>query len=373
MKTIDAHFLFQPLECNFQVVESGGTNVQKFNGTDGTFIPDRTITPYILRPQLAIHDPDGQIDDGDKTSLLVNSKWFLNGVQIISGQNGYTINSYGQLTIAANSNVDVSTILEYTCQFLDPRRNDVLQFSYKTTLSCLSSKEYNLFLDLDASSKTLISVFKMRDQTVLNAQLRNGLVTISDDKATYQWQVFDNDVWRNVDPTQDWWYISGEYTKSLILQSEYIQNLLIRCVAYANAYPDVIKYASTRLVRYFGIYEEFLDIVKGQYLINSTPGSEVHGGVTNRQGNITNPCKYFDIAIFFAPNFVEKKWRKLSSDTEAYISKKDMNIDYSAKPTFAIEVKEKSAYVPLTFGDKALTVGGSVILIQVPKDKLSQL
>ena len=88
---------------------------------------------------------------------------------------------------------------------------------------------------------------------------------------------------------------------------------------------------------------------------------------------VTDSCKYFDIAIFFAPNFVEKKWRKLSSDTEAYISKKDMNIDYSAKPTFAIEVKEKSAYVPLTFGDKALTVGGSVLLIQVPKDKLSQI
>ena len=50
-----------------------------------------------------------------------------------------------------------------------------------------------------------------------------------------------------------------------------------------------------------------------------------------------------------------------------------MNIDYSAKPTFSIDVKEKSAYIPLTYQGKALTVGNSVILIQVPKDKLSQL
>ena len=372
MKTIDAHLLYQPLITNFEVVPFGGSNVQKYNGTDGSYVPDRTITPFVLRPHLVIHDPDGQIDDGDKTTDLINCRWTANGISVVTGVDGYTVDTNGQLTISHNVGVDISIFLELTCQYLDPRREEVLTFKSNTTLSCVASQDYSIFLDIDAAQKKLLYVLDNTETTVISCQLRNGIINISDDKAVYAWQVFDGGAWRDISSSVDCWYVSGQATRTLTVTTDRIQNILLRCMAHAIAYPDVIKIQTTRLYRYYGQYEECLDIIKGEYLTNTTPGTEVHCTVRNRQGNITDPCRYFDISILFAPNFVEKRWRKLSSTTEAYITKKDMNVDYSARPTFGVKVREKSAYIPLTIGGDILTAAGAQILIQVPKEYINE-
>ena len=61
IKKNGGHIVHAPLSFAFQMLELGGSYIQKYNTIKKEYVPDRTITPYMLKPRLSITDPDGVI------------------------------------------------------------------------------------------------------------------------------------------------------------------------------------------------------------------------------------------------------------------------------------------------------------------------
>lgn|SRR5574344_53887 len=367
MKTITRGYLFfDPLSATFNIIELGGSKIQKYDVSIDSYLPDRTITPYVLRPQLTITDPNGIIANGDYSKKLVNIKWFIDDVQLISGSGGITIAADGTLTIAANTNVLTTKKLSMTCQFVDTRRNDVMTFAWDTSLSCTATQEHDISLVVDKDKKLLLSPYK-GDTTTISAQLYNGRHTLGDDVCSYTWQIYDTD-WRDISSgnINDFFYISGQGTKSLTLKNDYIQRIIIRCVAVCRSYPSEQKTYVIQLRRYYGIYSEYTDITSGAFISASTLWITLAAGVTNRQGDISDPCRFFDIGIFWRNNNTEK-WRLINYGTAAVLSRKEIPDDYSVEPQFASEVKELTAFQILTIDGNNVLIDGKPLLIQIPK------
>lgn len=103
MKTASAYILYQPLSVSLFMDEVGGSSTQRKNNVNGEFDPDRTLFPLILRPRLIIKDPDHVLQDGDQTSSLIDTRWYIgsneSGTRITKDTSGFTLGTYGELSV----------------------------------------------------------------------------------------------------------------------------------------------------------------------------------------------------------------------------------------------------------------------------------
>ena len=85
--------VYSPLSYIFQVLEIGGSPMQKYDATTSSFIPNREATPFIMQPSLIISDPDGIVSTADYVTQMNSVAWTL------------TINDgTGTVTLPATSN-----------------------------------------------------------------------------------------------------------------------------------------------------------------------------------------------------------------------------------------------------------------------------
>ena len=182
IKKKGGHVIYQPLSATFQMQELGGSNQQKFDATTGTWKPNRILTPYLLRPQLLIQDPEGILPTGDYSSDLVETVWtvksLLNNVvtNLVLGTD-YTIDSATKaLTLLYNVAVDEIVTITYKSHYVDPRRADTnaLTFEWSTQVTTEAEADYKVTLDTGQwNSKILISPFKNWGRFAIPVQLKS--------------------------------------------------------------------------------------------------------------------------------------------------------------------------------------------------------
>ena len=146
------HILHATLETIFQMVELGGSYVQKYDAMTRTFEPDRTLTPFVIRPQLFIIDKEGYYSAVDYAYKLINVAWTLtlkNGSsQTALSNTHYTIDAVSkQLTLRYNVQVGIVLSLSFSADFLDDRRNEVHHFSWNRDITSLPQTAANISLD----------------------------------------------------------------------------------------------------------------------------------------------------------------------------------------------------------------------------------
>ena len=59
------HVVYSPLSYVFQILEMGGSALQKYDATTSSYIPNRQATPLVLQPSLIVSDPDGVLNTAD--------------------------------------------------------------------------------------------------------------------------------------------------------------------------------------------------------------------------------------------------------------------------------------------------------------------
>ena len=69
--------VYSPLSYIFQVLEIGGSPMQKYDATTSSFIPNREATPLVLQPSLIISDPDGIVSTADYVRHMNSVAWTL--------------------------------------------------------------------------------------------------------------------------------------------------------------------------------------------------------------------------------------------------------------------------------------------------------
>lgn len=364
-----------PLSFIFQIVEMGGSLLQKYDASSLSFIPNRTLTPFVLKPQLIISDPDGTIATSDYVAQMVNVTWTLT---LVSGgicsvlpaasesEHNYTVDAVTKrLTLYRNTQPQEVVKIAFHGEYIDPRRNEVFKFDWEK--DCVTETQTDLNITLDAGKwRGKVRLVPMRHwgQFGIPVQLRNGPDDIPDERASYQWQWWNTETRAfSEDFSEQPWLVSGEQTKEIIVDQDYIQDVTLRvkAVAYGNA--NTAKYFVTRLKRWYGQFDYDIEFLRGKYIFHDTTTVVLNAWVANAKGIISNPCRFFDMELFFASGNGE--FESVGYGEEAVINKGGLQ---SGQPQAGILCRELSAYRALCddSGKPVTMDNGTVIFIQIP-------
>ncbi len=370
--TTAAIVVYDPLSITFSVINQGGSAAQKQDSSSGEYTPDREITPLILEPNLQITDPEKIISDGDYTSSIINSRWYVDeeteANRVTSETSGMSIGEYGALTISRNTTAGTAEQLIYTGSFIDPRRNEVFNFRKEIAISCEAVTEILLSIEIDAPPRLPLSPFKNLTTRTINAKLLNGASEVPDDDAVFEWKVLEDGAFRAI-TDDDVFYVSGQDTKALVIDRRYIDKESIRVEAYHTSLPDNVKSAQFKAHRWYGQYEPRTDLIRGKVIHASTTESEVQITVTNRQGNITSPEKYFNLAVAYRKFFNGENWKVISYSASGTLPTSVSGTKYGITTQFGGQIRELSALRPMQIDGKNILINGKVACIQIPTTK----
>lgn len=369
------HIVYKPLSYSFTVVELGGSNVQKYDTMSDSYVPNRMLTPYMLQPHLVISSTDNTMVTGDYTSQL-NVTWNLTLVNLITGQETILLGSTAGETYTVNAetkaltlsmNVPPSSVLKISLDatYVDRRRHEVQRFAWSTEVITERQSDWNITLDTGRwKSKIRLSPFKHWGQFAIPVQLKHGDNAVDDADAVYQWQWWDttNRIWSE-DFSEQPWLVSGEQTKQLTVDQDFIQNILLRVKAYHVDAPSVVKYFSTRLKRWYGQYDYDVEFLTGKYIFRDTDMVVLNAWVANRRGNISSVTKYFDVELFFATG--DEDLRHVAYGEEAIV--KDSRLS-EGSPSAGILCRELSAMRALALDDEKVLCldDGTPLFAQFP-------
>lgn len=370
IKKNGGHIVHTPLSFAFQMLELGGSYIQKYNTIKKEYVPDRTITPYMLKPKLSITDPDGGIPAGEYTSYLVNVVWdvtsYLNNrsTKLTNGTDYRIDSSTHAIIIMRNTVVDETIHISFTADYLDKTRNQTYQFAWDKDMTTISESEYKTSLEFDQPAKVNLSPFKNRGQFSLNAQLKNGDENLDDKLCTYNWEFLDNETktWKAISD-ENLWYVSGQSTKVLTVDQDFIQKAIIRITAYPKAEATQQHTKTVMLRRFYGQYDPETYFVDGKYIFPDTTHITIGAKVTNRQGNIAKATRYFDMEIFYRKNS-SSDWESIGYGDSATILRDAKAEDHQT----GLLCRELSALLPLTLDDGRVLCDneGNPIVAQVP-------
>ena len=363
------YVVHSPLSYAFEVKELGGSYIQKYDSISGEFIPNREVAPYMLKPCLYITDPDGILPAGDYTSRLVNVRWTVKGwlqgvAETLTEGTDYTIdNNTHSLLFRHNVGVDELVRIEFSADYVNNARGEVQPFRWSKDLSTIAEIQWNVSLTVDLPTKVDLSPFKHRGQFNIFAQLYNGEEKLPDDACIYLWQRFNGTKWVDIDEEEDAFYVAGKDAKGITVDQDYLQHEILRVVAYPKEKPTEQRTYTMLLRRWYGQWEEDIDIVQGKYVFISDTMASAEVKVVNRQGNITGPQRYFDIEIFFAHG--NSEWNSVAYGTSAMVQRGDMA---TAEPKFGVMCRELSAFQPIELPDGSVLAdeNNAVLTAQFP-------
>ena len=357
--------IYQPLNTVFQVLEKGGSSMQKYNGDTSSWNPNRALAPFSLEPQLLVQDPEGILPAGDYTTQLREVTWILesynNGVttRLVQGVD-YTIDaSTKMLSIEYNVALTEMVTVKLTAHFIDPRTGDVLRFDKYEKLLLTepeSNRNVTLFTGL-WKSKTTLSPFKKWGQFAIPVQLKDGDEDIADNLCTYIWEWYTGSAWSN-SFDDCLWYVSGSSSKQIVVDQDYIQDILLR--VRATAYGDDERTFVTRLRRWYGQYQEDVEIPTGKYVFADTNMVVMEAKVTDRyHGDIKNLTSYFDISLYFAVG--DNPLELVSHAPECIMHRSDLQ---DGDPQYGILARELSCFMPICDEqDKCLADDDGILLV----------
>lgn len=364
-----------PLSFIFQIVEMGGSLLQKYDASSQSFIPDRRLTPFVLQPQLIISDPDGTVATADYTTQMVNVTWTLKHIaggviSILPATSGsttyYGVNAVTKkLTLYHNTLPQEVVKISFHGEYVDKRRNEVFKFDWEK--DCATETQTDLNITLDTGRwRGMVRLVPMRHwgQFGIPVQLKNGPDDIPDARASYQWQWW-NPTTRTFseDFSEQAWLVSGEQTKEIIVDQDYIQDVTLRVKAIAYGNANTAKYFVTRMKRWYGQFDYDVEFLRGKYIFHDTTTVVLNAWVANARGIISNPCKYFDMELFFASG--DGEFESVGYGEEAIINKGGLQ---GGQPQAGILCRELSAFRALCddSGKPVTMDDGTVIFIQIP-------
>lgn len=358
MKVTGGRIVHSPLSFAFSMQELGGSYIQKYNTLVGTFVPDRTLTAYQMKPQLIIEDPEGNIPTGDYASQMRNVVWTLRlydgttletltkGANATSGD--YYVDTVNALTIRRNVKPGELLTVDFRGDYYNSVRGETSHFTWHKDLTTQEETETNITLELRFPSKMNFSAFKEYGKFPIEAVLLNGGTPLAADKAVYKWQVFEasNKSWRDIDTENDLWYVSGKDAGTITVDVDFVQHTVLRIQAWPKADTTQTESASTLLRRWYGQYDDTYEFAYAKYLFTTTRQTKAGAKVTNRQGDISDPQKYFDIQMFWRESD-DAEWQSLGNGTEFVIEREQL----TGASRLGGVCRELSAYKPIELPD----------------------
>lgn len=375
LKKNTGRVVYSPLSYIFQVLEMGGSAMQKYDATTSSFIPNRQATPLVLLPSLIISDPNGIVATADYVTQMKSVAWTLtinDGTSTVplpatsSGTTNYIIDpTTHKLTVKTNLYPGGVIHVKFFGKYIDTRRNEVQEFQWEKDLGCEAQTDMNVTLDAGRWRHNVhLLPMKHWGQFGIPVQLRNGKDAIPDAKCVYQWQ------WWN-ESTRSWsedfseqpWLVRGEKSKEIVVDQDFIQKLVLRVKATAFGNNATTQYWTTRLRRWYGQFDYDVEFLRGKYIFHDSNIVVLNAWVATAKGQLSNPCKYFDIELFFAIG--ANGFESVGYGEEAIIQRNDLQ---QGQPRAGILCRELSAMRAIALDNDSLlcTDDGQPIFAQFP-------
>ncbi len=357
----------------WQVLPQGGSLLQKYDAPSESFIPNRALTPLVLTPSLFVQDPDNTIPSGDYASEMSNVSWVLtltsgSSTSVLpatsGGETNYSVNSSTKaLTLFYNVPVGSVVHIKFSGDWTDTRRDQPYNFKWEGDVTSEAQTDLNVTLDTGRWKGDIhLMPFKNWGNFGVKVQLKDGPDDIEDSKCSYQWQWWDGSSFSD-DFSECPWLESGARTKEIILRQDYIQNIKLRCKAYAYGNINTVQYFSTKIRRWYGQFDYDVEFTRGKYIRPNTTIVALEAWVANAKGFISNPSKYFDMELFFGVG--EDSLESVGYGDEATIVRGDLS---SGEPHCGILLRELTAYRALANNTGAVLAddNGRPFMIQIP-------
>ena len=373
MKTATAYILYDPLVLSFSILEAGGSVVQRKDALSGSFDPDRSLFPLQLRPCLMVQDPENLLPDGDHSDRLIDCRWYIGsdetGTRIDSSTPGFSVGEYGRLTVSRNVEPSAPLNLFFTCAYIDTRTQNTFRKSMGLTLSSVLATEVNLSVEIDAAGKMPVSPFKTHRERTITATLRNGEDEVADSDAVFVWNVQDADSREMRAITEDdLFYVSGQGTRSLVIDRRFIDKELVEVVACLSALPERTVSARTKMFRWYGQWDDEVRITRGKYVRKDTTEVEVQAYVATPRGMVDSPADYFDITHIRTGSAAGSAQEVIGYGERVTVPRTSLGSDPNVRPVFGIETRERTALRACTIGGAVCLVDGSVMCMQIAKE-----
>lgn len=367
--------VYSPLSYIFQILEIGGSPMQKYDATTSSFIPNREATPFIMQPSLIISDPDGIVSTADYVTQMNSVAWTLTindgtgTVALPATSNGKTLYEIDavthRLTLFMNLYPAELIHVKFSGKYTDTRRNEVQEFEWERDLGSEAQTDMNVTLDAGRWRHNVhLLPMKHWGQFGIPVQLRNGKDAIPDARCTYQWQWWNEttNTWSQ-DFSEQPWLVSGEQTKEIIVDQDFIQKIVLRVKATAFGNNATTQYWTTRLRRWYGQFDYDVEFLRGKYIFHDSNIVVLNAWIATGKGQLSNPCKYFDMELFFAVG--SGGWESVGYGEEAIIQRSDLQ---SGQPRAGILVRELSAMraIALDNGNLLCHDDGKPIFAQFP-------
>lgn len=342
------NILYDPLSATLGINEKGGGLKQVYYAGNKEFAPDRTLTPLILEPYYFITDPHGEISQGDKIQQLSSGKWFENGNPITTGLD-YEVLSDFSLKVKKNS--EQALVITFEGEYLDIRTNSIIPVSLQTLLTCTSNAgvEPVAKIQLDKPLAWGHHSTKGEKQYIINSTAFKGG---KETDLPIKWYVLINDV--EVDVTETLFYVSGQDTSSLIVDSSYMDKEILRARS-----GDI--YAETKFVRsipdsaFFNlVMPDKLDARVQQFKAIASIG-------THLDGVLDNPSEFFFIKWYINKNTPGSTNIEVGHGNEVVINRKDIGLN----GTVGYSVEELEAYRAMTDNDGNVIVDNEDNIITI--------
>lgn len=385
-KTKRIGIVYNPLNISTMMVVRGGSLTQTHSAETGEYVPDRNLTPLIIRPVVCVNDPDGIVENGEVS--LTGILWYeipqdmiaqiqdgayvtgeLSRYLITAGTDGYSVAEDGTLTVTKNIAYLDPKVLVFTASYPDARSGKVLRIQATATLSTLSLAEAAT-LTLDKPASFVYNPITDTGVRTIKATLLlgGGLPDTDRCKVSYWWYKTIDGVETLIDSDDDLFYESGQSTDTLTVDPRYIDGQLkISCkVEYAlpgeslptSPTADCLA-AETMVVRRYPDYD-FEHFVHGG--VEVSPNAEKVKNecvVTVGREVLENPSKYFSIRWLIKRAVYGAEWTVLGYGETIMIPAEE----FENASDVALEVDGFDPLGAFCDGDTAICDNGMILTL----------
>lgn len=220
-----------------------GNPVQNYNRDDDAYEPDRSLVPCLVLPFVSVVDPEGTMN-GEQA--LTGVEWYegapkSDGSNRITGDSNYeigdgTAENFPKYALKVKKNVDPNSPIEIHAIFMftDRNRNQsvTLERSMIFRTSLFDSRNYSIGINVP-QGWTVNPLEVTPDENgkwlhTITAQLYSGKEAVPDANAAYWWQIWENGLWRDFTDEEKGLLVSGETTKSLVVDMRFVTNASFR-------------------------------------------------------------------------------------------------------------------------------------------------
>lgn len=384
-KTKRIGIIYDPLNVTCSIVVRGGSLSQVHCAETAEYVPDRTITPLVLAPQVYINDPSGVLPSGYVS--LNNVNWYalpqdvaaaisddsyleteLSAYLVTQGTTGYTVGANGQLIVTANIPYLSPKVLIFTGDYYDARQRSAIRLHTQITMAT-TSIALPQTLELDKPSSFVFNPLSDTGTRSIKATMRVGGkdATAGGFTTAYWWYCINNgsEVLISAD---DLFYESGQSSDTLVIDPRYIngeQRLICKseCAFNGASLPvapsAACKTAELTVVRRYAAYD-FENYVHGGTDVAVTASAVKNECVvTVGREVLASPQDYFTIRWSIKRMVYGADWIEIGYGNDIDIDVRE----FESGADIAVEIEEIEPLGAMSDGDEILCDNGLIITL----------